>query len=98
VLPGEAKEIEPRDIGDAPAVAQAPLLVEDRQHDPRIVGPIAGRPDHGVDLDFGAVSEANRMTFRVDRARLQVDPVAPLEFTWTRANQCVPGAQLAAKT
>src|SRR6266516_1141851 len=45
VLPGQAEEVETRDIGDAATVAGATALIEDRQLDPRVVGPVARRPD-----------------------------------------------------
>ena len=94
VLPGEAEEVEAGDIGDAAAVAQAPVLVEDRQLDPGVVGAIARRPDDGVDLELAAVFEANRVPVGVDDARLDLDPVALLELAWARADQRVARASL----
>src|SRR5439155_6987679 len=86
VLPGEAQDVEPRDIGDAAAVTQAAVLVEDRQLDPGVVGAVPGRPDHGLDFDVAAVLDANRVAVGVDRAGLQFDPVALLELAWTRTD------------
>ncbi len=71
VLPGQAEEVEPGDVGDAAAVAQAPVGVEDRRLDPGVVGPVAGRPDDGVDLELAAVREADRAPVGVDDARLR---------------------------
>ena len=98
MLPGEAEEAEAGDIGDAAAVTQAPLLVEDRQLDPGVVGAVARRPDDGVDLELAAVLEASRSPLGVDDARPDLDPVALFELAWARADQRVAGAQLPAQT
>src|SRR5919106_1335459 len=60
VLPGEAEEVEARHLGYTPAVLHAAVRADHRWLDPRVVGAIARRPDHGVDVEFAAVSEADR--------------------------------------
>src|SRR5207248_5025258 len=69
VLPGEAEQVEPRDIGHAATVAQPTVLVEDRKLDPRILRPVARRPDDGVYLQLAAVPEAHRAALSITRAR-----------------------------
>src|SRR5918996_1779037 len=49
VLPCEAKEVEAWKVCDTAAVAKATVLFEDRRIDPRVVGAVASRPDHGID-------------------------------------------------
>jgi len=98
VLPGEAEEVEAGHVGDAATVAQAAALVEDRQLDPRVVRSVTGRPDDGVDLAVAAVLEAHPATVGVNRARFQLDPIAPLELAWARADQRLPRAQALPET
>src|SRR5919109_3192319 len=89
VLPGEAEEVEAGNVGHASAVTNAPVLIAHRRLDPRVVGAVARRPDHGVDVEVAAVGEADRASARGDDARLQVDAVAPPELARARADQRV---------
>src|SRR5262249_42749617 len=58
VLPGEPEEVEAGNVGDAAAMGGATLLVEDRNVDPGVVGPVARRPYDGLDLELAVVFEA----------------------------------------
>src|SRR4051794_6558012 len=91
VLPGEAEEVEPRNLADAATVAQAPLLVVPRQLHPRVVGPVAGRPDHGVEIELAAAGEAHDATVGGNRPRMHSDAVAA-DIAWARADQRVAAA------
>src|SRR3954467_4438038 len=73
VLPGEAEEVQAGDVGDTAAVAQAAVLVGDVEIDPGVVGPVAGRPDDGVDVELRAVGEAHRPPRAADRPRPEGD-------------------------
>ena len=74
VLPGQAEEVEAGDVGDAAAMAQAPVLVEDGQLDPRVVGAEAGRPDDGVDLELAPSSKRTVARRRRRRAAWSSTP------------------------
>ena len=76
MLPGEAEEVEAGNVADAAAMAQATVGAVDRQLDPGVVGPVARRPDHRVDLELAAVGEADRAPVGADRARPHRDAVA----------------------
>ena len=97
VLPGETEEVEPRHIGYSAAMAEASVRVEDRKVDPRVIGPVARRPDDGVDLDLAAVLERNRAPGSTGRARLQLDAVLTLELARARPDQRVPMLQPAVR-
>ena len=88
MLPGEAEEVEARNVADAAAMTQTTVVAVDRQLDPRVVGPVARRPDHRVDLELAAVGEADRATLRADRARPHHDAVA-LHLARARPDQGV---------
>ena len=64
----------------------------DRQLDPGVVGPVAGRPDHGVDVQLAAVGEADRAALGADGARPHLDAVA-LDLPRARADQGVAAPQ-----
>src|SRR5215211_7928423 len=87
VLPGEAEEIEPGDVGDAASVAQAAIVIDDGQVDPRVVSAVTGRPDDGVDLELATVIEAQRVAVSIYRARFQLDAVTLLELARARSDQ-----------
>src|SRR5215216_5596049 len=59
-LPGEAEEKETWYVGHSATVSQAPVLIDDRKADPRVVGAVAGGPDDRVDLDLVPVVRADR--------------------------------------
>src|SRR5262249_23892642 len=88
VLPGEAEEVEARDVADAAAMTQATVVAVDRQVDPRVLGPVARRPDHRLDLELAAVRAADRGTVRADCARPPPAAVA-LQIAWARSDECV---------
>src|SRR5215218_7333963 len=70
VLPREPKEVQAGDVCHAAAVAQAPVGIEDRKLEPRVVRPVAGGPEHGVDLELAPVLEPDRAARGPDGARL----------------------------
>ena len=87
VLPGETEEVEAGYVGDTPPVSDLSVGVEDWQLDPGVIGPVAGRPDDRVDLEFGAVGERDRSALGTGRARLQGDAVAVSQLAGTRSDQ-----------
>src|ERR671930_965389 len=97
VLPGKAEEVEARTVRDTAAVPQATTGIDDGQVDPRVVGAVAGRPDDRGDVELAAVVEAHRVAVSIHRARFQLDAVTLLQLAWTRADQSVARAQLAAE-
>jgi hypothetical protein len=92
VLPGEAEEVEARHVGDATTMANATVLVEDRQLDPRVVGPVARRPEDGVHLELAAVLEADGVAVDLEDARFELDAEALLELARARADQRLASA------
>ena len=59
MLPGQAEEVQAGLIGDASAMADTTVGVDDRQIEPGIVGLVARRPDDGVGLRLCAIGEAD---------------------------------------
>src|SRR5207244_7597131 len=72
----------------AAAMGQATVVAVDRQADPGVVGPVARRPDHRVDLELAAVGEADGATVGADSTRPDCDAVA-LQITPARPDQGV---------
>ena len=65
-----------------------PVFGRHRQLDPRVVWPVAGRPDHGVDFQLATVGEADRAAVGADGARPHLDADA-LHLPRARADQGV---------
>ena len=89
VLPREAEEVEPGDVGHASTVLDPARRVEHLRLEPGVVEPVARRPDHRVDVEHASVREADRAAARADDARPELDPVAALELPRLRPDQRV---------
>src|SRR6266550_4205466 len=88
VLPGEAEEVEPRQIGDTAAMTRLTRRrVEDRRLDPRPVRAISRGPDHRIHPEVAAIRERDRSSRGAQSPRLQIDAIAAPELTWTRPDQ-----------
>src|SRR5919106_3028540 len=89
-LPGEAEEKETWYVGQSATVSQAPVLIDDRKVDPRIVGAVAGGPDDRVDLDLVSVVGADRAPSDGRGARFQFYAITARYLAGARADQRVP--------
>src|SRR5919201_4446616 len=89
VLPGEAEEVDPRDLRDAAVMAEATVVAKDRKVDPAVVGPVSRCPDNGVDVQGASVSERDGTTGGRYGARLHRHAVAAAPLARGRAEQGV---------
>src|SRR6185312_4544392 len=96
VLPLQSEEVEPRLIGDSPAVPQVASFVCDGQLDPGVVRLKAGRPDDRVGFDAGAVGESNDASGTLQCSWLESDATA-LRLRRARSNQRLAFAEPSAK-
>ena len=96
VLPRQAEEVQAANVADSAAVAGAPALVEHREREPRVVGPVAGGPDHGVDGELGTVGEGDGRGRGAGDTRPLGDAAAR-ELARARPDQRVAAAQLLAQ-
>jgi hypothetical protein len=92
-LPGHAEEVEARDVRDAAPMAEAAVGIKHGKIDPRVVRPVARRPDHRVDLELAAVGEADRAPRCIYDPRPQLDSVVALELARAGADQSLPMLQ-----
>src|SRR5687768_13696211 len=60
VLPGQTYEEQTGDVGDAASMEDAAILIEHGKVDPAVLGSVARRPDHGVDVELAAIFEGHR--------------------------------------
>src|SRR3954470_14848663 len=68
VLPRQAEEVQPRDVGDAATVYDPTVTGHVRDVDPGVVGPVAGCPHHRPDLQRAAVGEVGETPGGADHA------------------------------
>ena len=94
VLPGQTKEVEAGHVGDASAVSEAPVRVENGEVDPGVIGPVPGCPDDCVDLQLAPVLEAHGPALSVDSAGFQLHAVPSPELPRARADQRLSSSQL----
>jgi len=71
-------------------MAQAPVLIDDRKVDPRIVGAVARGPDDCVDLDLSSVVGTDRAPGDGRSARFQFYAITARYLAGARADQRVP--------
>ncbi len=90
MLPRETEEAETRNVRHPATVSQSPVGVKDRKVDPRVVGPVPGRPDDRADLELASVLETDCAPGGSRHTRLQLDAVAASELARARADQRVP--------
>ena len=60
LLPGQPEEVQPGDVGDAPAMADLTVGCRYRGHDPGVVEVESACPDHRIDGELGVVRERDR--------------------------------------
>src|SRR5262245_60346793 len=97
VLPRETEEVQPTNVGDTSPVTRSAAVVEDRQVDPRVIGPIAGRPDHCIDGELVSVLEAHVPPISADQPWSKLNAVTSPELARVRSDQRVAVLHLRAQ-
>src|SRR4051795_11570552 len=73
VLPGQAEEVQAWHVGDPAPVHGATVRDGAGDSDPRVVGPVAGGPDHDGGVESAAVGEPCGLSLALDEAGTESD-------------------------
>src|SRR5215213_7422006 len=73
VLPGQAEEVKSGYVGDSPPVHHTAVGRDPGDGDPGVVGPVAGGPDHGGNVEAAVVGETRGASLGVDQAGTEPD-------------------------
>src|SRR4051812_46132312 len=73
VLPRQTEDVQPGDVGHPPPLHGMTVRDDPRDVDPRVIGPVAGGPDHDEGVQAAAVGEPRALPLGAHEAGTEPD-------------------------